>query len=140
MKGSWRHISRRANFEPELVKQLVGRAKMNPVLDDPTEWNESEDPHQVSAGFFVYTDELDWEAGTIRTELFAPDSLEEHLLWDADDHLGTQFQRAEYKVELDGLHFPLDMIEMLLPNSEVSAPSIGASLRESIIVRPRKWG
>jgi hypothetical protein len=129
-----------ANFEPEIAKQLIGHAHMDPVLDDPTEWDESEDPHQVSAGFFVFTDELDWEAGTIRTEIFAPESREEHLFWDAGDHLGTQFQRAEYKVELDGLHFPLDMIEMLLPNAELSAsPLGGASLRESTIGRPRKW-
>jgi len=114
---------------------------MDPVFDEPIEWDESEEPQQVGAGFFVYAEELDWEAGTIRAEVSAPESRDElHLFWDADEHLGSQFDRASYNAELSGLRFPLDVIEMLLPNAEFNASNMsGPSFRETIIGRPRKW-
>lgn len=139
--GPARDAAIRANFDKEIAEQLVGRGRQDPVFDEPIEWNESEEPHQVGAGFFVYAEELDWEAGTIKAAIHAPESRDElHLFWDADDHLGTQFERAEYQAELYGLRFPLDTIEMFVPNVELSASaSIGPVNREAVIGRPRKW-
>jgi hypothetical protein len=139
--GPERDAEIRASFDEGIAKQLVGRANMEPVFDEPTEWDETEAPHQVSAGFFIYAEDLDWEAGTIKAEIYAPDSREAYIFWDADEHLGSQFDRAEYKVELSGLRFPLDAIEMLLPNAELNASEStrGSIYREPIIGRPRKW-
>lgn len=139
--GPQRDNAIRENFDQPIADQLVGKNSMEPVWDDPTVWDESEDPHRVSPGFFVYAEELDWEAGTIRGTMFAPDGqFEDHLFWDADDHLGTQFQRPEFEVELSGLCFPHDVIEMLQPGAELRAQaSAGLDYRESIIGRPRKW-
>ena len=123
--GSERDEAIRTNFDESIADQLIGKGSMEPVFDDPTEWDDSEDPHHVSPGFFVYAEELDWEGGTIRTTLFAPgNKFEDHLFWDADDHLGTQFDRPEFRVELSGLCFPHDVIEMLQPSTELRVPII----------------
>lgn len=138
--GPERDAAIRENFEEDISNQLVGRGSMEEVFDDPIQWNEEEEPHGVGAGFFVYSEDLDWESGTIRADISAPESRDEiHLFWDADDHLGSQFSRADFRAELSGLCFSFDAIEMLLPSADSGIAQATVSRPEATIGRPRKW-
>ena len=137
--GPKRDAAIRENFEEEIAKQLIGRAAEDVVWEEPIEWDETEEPHEVGAGFFVYAEELNWEAGSLSAEISDPED-NSHLFWDAKSHLGSEFRRPEYKVELSGLCFPMDVIEMLLPSAELDASQPTRHVqRESIIGRPQKW-
>lgn len=139
--GPKRDAAIRAQFESELADQLIGRDRFAEVFGEPVEWDESEEPHQVGPGFFLYADEIDWEEGSIIAEIHYPESQEEHhLFWDAEEHLSAQFERSQYKAELSGLRFSLDALEMMLPTVEPSASrATSDSEHVTAIGRPRKW-
>lgn len=139
--GSEKDAAIRAHFEPELAVQLIGRDRFADVFGEPVEWDEREEPHRVGAGFFVYADEIDWEEGSIKAEIHHPESQDElHLFWDAEDHLSAEFERSQFKVELSGLRFSLDALEMMLPALEPGASGTeSGSQHATAIGRPRKW-
>jgi len=139
--GPERDAAIRAEFEPDFADQLIDRDRFAEVFGEPVEWDEREEPHQVGAGFFVYADEIDWEEGSIKAEIHHPESQDEyHLFWDAQDHLSAEFERSQFKVELSGLRFSLDALEMMLPAVEPSASrTTSDSEHVTAIGRPRKW-
>ena len=79
--GPERDAAIRENFEEEIAKQLIGRAAEDVVWEEPIEWDETEEPHEVGAGF-VYAEELNWEAGSLSAEISDPED-DSHLFWDA---------------------------------------------------------
>ena len=132
----------RAEYELEIADQLVGRDIHDRVYDDPIQWAEADEPQRVSGGFFLFAAELDWELGTLKTD-YIPDEREapEWLFWDREEHLGSQFDRAEFEVELSGLCFDRGVIEMLLPTGQLNDDRNGAVASRALVHkgRPRKW-
>ena len=67
---------------------------------------------------------------------------EEWLFWDEDEHLLTEFERAEFDFILTGMCFDFSVIEMLLPGQslpESEMPLRGNSERKGLVGRPAKW-
>jgi hypothetical protein len=109
------------------------------VEDTATEWTSEDEPEAVGAGFFVYASLIDWDAGALKTELMESENLEDHLFWDADPHLDSNFENPIYSVSLQGLCFERGVIEMLQPSADLAADR-----RESVELharrgRPRVW-
>ncbi len=130
----------RENFDPELAERLISAGAHGSIDDEPTEWDESEEPHKVSAGFFIYSDDIDWEGGKLIAEIPYPDRSDKDMIfWDHEEHLLSEFEHPEFAVTLSGLCFPLDTIEMLLPTSELIGLPDQTKLPEAAIGRPRKW-
>jgi hypothetical protein len=128
-----------ANFDEKLAARLNDLDEMDDVEDDPTEWTVNDEPHQVSCGFFVYASNIDWDAGALEAELDSFMDLDSEMFWDAEDHLGSEFERPTFSVSLKGLCFERDAIEMLQPGVELAAEK-----REPVEVRartgrPRLW-
>lgn len=143
-KGAVSEDLLRDQFDENIVEKIIGKSGMDYVDDHPISWSANDEPHQVGAGFFVYADEIDWEAGFLKTEsLPQRDELEEHLFWDAEEHLASAlFDRPDFSVLLSGMCFELSAIEMLLPTEKLT-------LNSSLVVtrgdqgrqlgRPAKW-
>ena len=127
--------------EVELATSLYDKLSADILEDDVTEWGDEELPHHVSGGFFIFANEIDWEAGILNVnEMSIERDIRDIFFWDSDDHLGSQFRSPEYNVKLGGLCFPFEVIEMMLPNMEASdLTEIKQSRSETTIGRPRKW-
>lgn len=130
------------NFTPEFAAKLLGKAIGDRVYDETIEWDETEDPHNLSAGFFLMAEDRNWETGTISGEV-APEmhSRDEWLFWDEDEHLVSDFERPSYEYKLSGLCFDFSVIEMLLPSLTIPEDQLGlgVSERRGPVGRPPKW-
>lgn len=131
-------------FDEPIVEKIIGKSGMDYIEDTPICWNDTEEPHQVGAGFFVYADEIDWEVGNLKTESIPQrDELEEHLFWDAEEHLASGiFDRPDFSVLLSGMCFELGAIEMLLPTERISLNSsvvVARADQGRQLGRPAKW-
>jgi len=134
----------RDQFEPETASKLIGKSGMDFVDDDPIVWDESSDPHQVGAGFFVWATEIDWEIGTLRTDMIpSRREREDHLFWDAEDHLSSAiFDEPDFEVSLSGMCFELNAVEMLLPTERIMPQLpllVARGDQGGSLGRPRKW-
>lgn len=126
-----------ANYWPRLVERRV----LDLIDDDPIEWDDSEEPYAVGGGFFVYAEDIDWEAGKLVVELNNPKVGDlEHLFWDADEHLVSAFPDPEFRAELSGMCFPWKVIEMLQPTADMgemhATVQVAGRPRTG---RPRMW-
>ena len=132
-------------FEESVVQKIIGKSGMDLIDDDPIVWNSSYEPHKVGAGFFVWANEIDWDAGTLKSD-FIP--AETH--GDANISSGMRksilvsklFKNPDYSVCFSGMCFELDTVEMLLPNEHVAFKSTMAVTRGEQVRqmgRPRKW-
>lgn len=131
----------REHFDPLFAAKLVGKKDTDQVNDEPTEWDETDEPHAVSAGFFLYATELDWEAGTLVCD-HIPTGRDrpEFMFWDDEQHLGSEFERPDFHVSLGGLSFEANAVEMLLPTASLSAPAFAVSRQpQRGVGRPPKW-
>jgi hypothetical protein len=132
----------RAYFNEEVAERLVGRRIYDHVEDDPIVWDETDEPHRVGPGFFLYSDDIDWEQGRLIAELVEPSlgDLQDHAFWDAEEHLGSSFPKPDFKVDLRGLCFHWEEVEMMQPSHELYAgkQSLIATSRANV-GRPRKW-
>lgn len=134
----------RDQFEPDTAAKLIGKSGLDFIDDDPIVWDESGEPHQVSAGFFLWATEIDWETGTLRSDVI-PDyrGREDHLFWDAEEHLSSAiFEDPDFDVSLSGMCFELNAVEMLLPTERIitqSALLVARGDQVGALGRPRKW-
>ncbi len=128
----------RKAFDRDSAEQLLGRDATDPVYDRAIEWSDDEEPHQVGAGMFVLADEIDWERGLLRAVWNRPDTSDDHLFWDADIHLTSEFDEPSFEVAMAGLSFPFDVIEMLQPHQEFT-PVSPLRAGNRTMGRPRKW-
>lgn len=134
----------REQFEPDTAAKLIGKGGMDFVDDDPIIWDESGEPHQVGAGFFVWATEIDWELGTLRTDVIpSPRERAEHLFWDEEEHLSSSmFDDPDFDVLMSGMCFELSAVEMLLPTERIMAQLPLVVVRGDqggSLGRPRKW-
>lgn len=134
------------NFEPEIAAKLVTHDRMDLIEEYRVVWTINDEPRKMGAGYLVYSQDIDWDAGTVSVELSQPlGSLEEHLFWDAEEHLSSEYEAAHFEVSLSGLCFEQEAIEMLLPSH--SLDNYGAMLVNAIdrpstkpaLGRPPKW-
>ena len=133
----------RENFDPEFAAKLIGANSADRVDDDPVVWDESDEPHAVSAGFCLMAEDRNWEEGTISGTIY-PESerREEWLFWDEEEHLATGFERPEFEYTLSGLCFDFSSIEMLLPSHALAGgemPVEAVRERRTATGRPPKW-
>jgi len=126
-----------ADFWPRLVERRV----FDSIEDDPLEWDDSSEAHAVGGSFFVYADDIDWEAGKLVAELHEPKAGDlEHLFWDAEEHLVSGFPDAEFRAELSGMSFPWKTIELLQPTANMAAMSATVQVTPRPRTgRPRTW-
>lgn len=133
----------REQFSKDLAEKLVGKDATDEFEEDQTSWDEHDEPHNVGAGFFVYAEEIDWEAGTLRTSYIpSPKQREEHLFWDQEEHLPSELSDPDFDVNLSGMCFELAKVEMLLPNERIMTDLPMATVRSDQVKamgRPRKW-
>jgi hypothetical protein len=130
-------------FHPEMAAKLLGKEIGDRVDDQPTEWSETDEPHIVSAGFFLWAEDRNWEAGTIAGDAsVSSKKTEEWLFWDEDEHLLSEFDSPSYEFKMSGLCFDHSVVEMLLPNlslPEDQSPIRAVVERRGAIGRPPKW-
>ncbi|WP_313809460.1 hypothetical protein [Sphingobium sp.] len=133
----------REQFSEDLAEKLVGKDGMDSFEEDSLSWDDSDEPHHVGAGFFIFAEEIDWEAGTLRTSFIpSPKNREEHLFWDQEEHLPSELDDPDFEVSLSGMCFELTKVEMLLPNERITAVSPMVTARgdqAKSLGRPRKW-
>jgi hypothetical protein len=144
VEGKSRDELVRENYDPELAEKLIGKEFGDRIEDDPIAWDESEDPHLVSVGFFMWADERDWELGTLKgtVPLENRSVSDEVIFWDYEDHLSSAFDHAGYDFELSGLCFETVVVEMLLPTHRLDVEDLLAFERVAAkrpIGRPPKW-
>ena len=129
----------RSHFDAEFAEKLIQLDDTDYVEDTATEWTSEDEPEAVGSGFFVYASLIDWDAGALKAELMERGNVDDHLFWDADPHLDSNFENPVYSVSLQGLCFERDVIEMLQPSADLAAER-----REFVEVhvrrgRPRVW-
>lgn len=131
------------NFDPEMSAQLIGKDASDRVNGEIIEWSESDEPHNISAGFFLWAEDRNWEEGTLVGDVYPePNRREEWLFWDEEEHLSSEFEHASYEYKLSGLCFDHSVIEMLLPTMSFpdgQLPIRAAAERRGAIGRPPKW-
>lgn len=131
----------RKEYSAEIAARLVGKDPFSRFDDDPFIWSENEDPIQIDIGFFLYADEIDWEAGILRASLI-PGGWERDTFFDESPFLQTEFERADFEATLEGLCFEASAIEMLLPSFSLGSKSSFTTKhieRRGHIGRPPKW-
>ena len=131
----------RQRWNADYSSRLLGRRWDELVEDDPVEWGQSDEPHAVGAGFFVFAEDIDWEGGTLSADISEPNPTDlQHLFWDSDNHLVSAFAKAEFIATLSGMCFRWDNIEMLQPGAEMDTAKIGSpGPGKGRIGRPRTW-
>lgn len=132
----------REEFAPELAAKLVGKDRHDRVDDDPYDWDESEEPRLMDAGFFLYASEIDWEKGTLWAEWVPDERNRFEPFFPSEDLLGSEFDDADFEVRFAGMSFESNVIEMLLPSAHLRSSTQGVADhtdRKRSIGRPPKW-
>lgn len=132
----------RNEFIPETAAKLIGRDPHDRFYGEPFVWDEHDEPKQLDTGFFLYASEIDWEAGTLKSD-FIPGSGEmSEVFFPDSEFLGTDFEDPEFEVVIEGLSFEFSKIEMLLPSMELGHAA-GITMvqndRRRAVGRPPKW-
>jgi hypothetical protein len=149
LKGNFGHESSpeldtaiREEFSEEVAAKLVGKEPFSRFDDDPFTWDETGEPVQIDAGFFLYASEIDWDEGILKAD-FIPARGELHETFFSDsDMFGTELDRPDFEAEIKGLSFEFSKVEMLLPSMELRQ-TIGFLAaqpeRRKSVGRPPKW-
>jgi hypothetical protein len=141
--GDWKSESRdeliRKHFEPEMADKLIAAKDMDNIEEVAYEWAIDDGPREVAAGYFVFATAIDWDQGLVEAQVESDQSNDEHLFWDADELLASDFKDPSYFLTLSGLCFELERIEMLQPSTELVPQPHGAAEQGARMGRPRTW-
>jgi len=141
-KGPKMDAAIREAYPPKLAEALLSAGLHDSVFDEPQGWDESDGFYPVDPGFFLFADEIDWEAGTLRAvDMPRWDSLPE-MFFANDELFSTEFERAQFDAEFSGMSFDLLALEMLLPTAPLLSSSLTKGENVSITRstgRPPKW-
>jgi hypothetical protein len=141
--GDWTSENRdeliRENFEPEMADKLIAAKDMDKIEEVAFEWAIDDGPREVAAGYFVFATAIDWDQGLVEAEIESSNANDEHLFWDSDELLVSDFEHPNYFVTLSGLCFELERIEMLQPSADLAPPPHRAVERGARMGRPRTW-
>lgn len=126
-------------FEPGMANRLIASGEMEEFTEVTIEWSENEEPRQASSGFFFCASAIDWDRGDLKAEI---NWYEENLrayFFDEEEMFVSELPRADYAVNMSGLCFPRESIEMLQPSVELE-PAAGLKVEGSArLGRPRMW-
>lgn len=129
-------------FSQEIARRIVNASDFETIEDEAIEWDSFEEPHSVGSGFFIFADLVNWESGTIIGDIFKGfGNLQDHLFWDEEEHLVSNFPEDQFNFHLEGLCFEKSAIEMMLPvyNLELQDTPRSKPVKSGRIGRPRKW-
>lgn len=133
----------RREYSHEIADKIVGKELHDRFFDDPYIWDETSDPIDVDAGFFIFSEELDWETGKLKaTAIDGYGDTFELFFYDQAEHLGTSLPRASYNAEMSGLKFDFSEIELLLPSAVLQQSfsfTTSAITRQANVGRPARW-
>lgn len=96
----------RKEYGDHIADQIVGKAIHERIDDEPNVWTDTDEPAEVDVGFFIFSDEVDWEGGRLKAS-----AIDGHgdtfdiLFWDQADHFGTRLPRPSYDAEMASLQF-----------------------------------
>ena len=131
----------REEYSEEIAAKLIGKDRYSRCDEEPYIWDESEEPKLLDIGFFLYASEIDWEAGILIAE-FLPNGELLDIFFPDSEFLGSELERPDYEVKIEGLSFEFSKIEMLLPSMELGQ-TIGFTPtqhdRRKSVGRPQKW-
>lgn len=133
----------RREYDPAFADRIAGKAIHERFDDEPNVWGEDDDPILVDVGFFIFSEELDWETGKLKaTAIDGYGNTFELFFWDQADHLGTSLPRASFDAEMSGLKFEFSEIELLLPSAALQRSfsfTTQSNSRQVSVGRPARW-
>jgi hypothetical protein len=132
----------REHFSPEMAARLVGKSHDDRVDDEAYVWEHNKEPRTLDPGFFLFATEIDWDDGVIKAhDIPSRGALNETFFPDSD-FIASEFEEADFEVEIEGLSFEFETIQLLLPNVELrqSAAFVTSPLEsQRPRGRPAKW-
>jgi len=121
------------------IAEKLMRAGHHDLIDDLVfEWGQDDEPYHVAPGYFARASRIDWGIGSVVAEIDAFEKIDRDLFWDEEDLLNSVFDHARYTIELKGLSFEREKIEMLQPGVQISHQPAALVMRRPL-GRPRKW-
>lgn len=132
----------RRELSPELAGKLIGKDRHSDVHDESFEWDDELNPTVVAPGFFLYTSEVDWNAGRMEIEWLERSGNLGEAIFPSEEMFETEFDDPDYSAIIEGLCFSFGDIELLVPQLELfqsSAPSPDLRKPRGAIGRPPKW-
>lgn len=129
-------------FDDEVADKIRDKRWNEPVLEHEVNVVEGEESRRISPGWITYG-EINWETGAIMP-IYIPDPGErpEHIWWDTEELLTSEFDRPDFTAEFEGLSFVFEQVELLLPTHRLEK-STGRVASEPVerraLGRPRKW-
>lgn len=133
----------RREYDSEIAERLVGKELHDRFDDEPYIWDEASDPIEVDPGFFIFSEELDWETGKLRASAIeGRGDIFELFFYDQAEHMGTSLPRASFDAEMSGLKFEFSEIELLLPSAVLQQSfsfTTSTITRQANVGRPARW-
>lgn len=128
------------NFEPELAAKLLIAKPMDDVEQIVCSWSkEDEELHPVSAGPFLYAEHIDWDLGSVDSEVYVSGGDRPFLFSESDELLAGIPRPCIYNIELRGLGFDREKIEMLQPQVSLASAQAFGTTEAKRKGRPRSW-
>lgn len=141
-KGPLLEAAIRQKFPADFAEKLVGKTVQDRVYEQGYEWDDTDAPETIDAGFFMFATELDWDKGTLWAEWIPGDKDILDLFFPNEEMMASEYQNAQFEARFTGLKFQLKQIEMLLPNFHMPTASIVLNDRAEknrSVGRPVKW-
>jgi hypothetical protein len=139
--SNWNSANRdnliREQFEPEFAGKLIAARDTDQIEEVALEFDD--DPTEVAAGYFVFATTIDWDKGIVESEVDHKSANDDHLFWDSEYFLASDFENPSFSVTLSGLCFERERIEMLQPSAELAPVVPRQAGAHSRVGRPRTW-
>lgn len=129
-------------FDDDIADKIMDKRWNDNVLEHEVDVVDHEDSRRISPGWITYG-EINWDTGAI-IPIYIPEPGErpEHIWWDHEDLLTSEFDRPDFTAEFEGLSFVFEQVELLLPTHRLER-SVGRVAPEATerraMGRPRKW-
>lgn len=131
----------RNELSPELADKLVGKDHDAYVYDEPHMVEGVDEVGAIDPGFVLFSDGIDWGKNQLRLEWLDETMLAQEWFFPRQNFVGSEFERATYKVTFSSLSFEASKIELLLPSMRLEnvADHVKSSQPQRFIGRPPKW-
>ena len=133
----------RENYDDEIADKCAGKGPLETIIEFDKPLSSNNEYVQIGAGFFDFAMILDWDAGTLFCDVLPErGDRSEFLFSESDEELLNSYSGyADISVNLTGLSFLFDHIEILLPSHPLLDNWIDADTasERKPIGRPRKW-
>ena len=131
----------RRELAPEFAEKLVGKYHHSDVYDEPHTVEGLDEIGAIDPGFVLFSEGIDWEKNELKLDWLDESMLALEWLFERQDFVGSEFERATYKVKFSGLSFEARKIELLLPSMKLErvADQAKSNHTQRFIGRPPKW-